>query len=110
MVHPQQSTFLEGQNITLDCLAVGTPRPLMTWQRDNETLTSSKGYQLTLRLENATVNDNGMYLCTIFNQFGSDQRYFDLKMIECKEFKSLVIMMFVNIAFTEYACHTYTPQ
>jgi len=41
----QNYTIVEGQSVTLTARAVGTPTPMMSWQKNNRMLTPSKDYK-----------------------------------------------------------------
>ena len=42
----QNYTIKEGQSVTLTARAVGTPTPMMSWQKNNKMLTPNKDYKL----------------------------------------------------------------
>lgn len=41
----QNYTITEGQSVTLTARAVGTPTPMMSWQKNNKMLTPNKDYK-----------------------------------------------------------------
>ncbi|OTF69930.1 hypothetical protein BLA29_006867, partial [Euroglyphus maynei] len=75
----QNTTIKSGESIVFHCRAVGTPSPILTWQKDgiqidpnppsieihNDQCSSS------LYLNNVTVRDAGWYQCTAQNQSGT---------------------------------------
>ncbi|CAM9592142.1 unnamed protein product [Lampetra fluviatilis] len=77
---PSDTTVEIGLNVTLPCLAFGYPEPRVTWQRaDGRSLTSrdprapgatSQLQDGSLYIAGAWVDDEGLYVCEVENQFG----------------------------------------
>lgn len=61
---------IAGDEIRLECVAFGYPVPAYNWTRKNADLPKhaySLNYNRVLIIPNATVNDNGEYICTTKN-------------------------------------------
>lgn len=61
---------IAGDEIRLECVAFGYPVPSYNWTRKNGDLPKKAytlSYQRVLIIPNATVNDNGEYICTTKN-------------------------------------------
>lgn len=61
---------IAGEDIRLECMAFGYPVPSYNWTRRDSPLPRNAytlSYQRVLILPNATINDNGIYTCTITN-------------------------------------------
>lgn len=59
-----------GDDIRLECMAFGYPIPTYNWTRRDSPLPRNAytlSYQRVLIIPNATINDNGLYTCTITN-------------------------------------------
>lgn len=72
-----------GYDVRLECMAYGYPVPHYNWTRLNQDLprhseVSSAGRVLTIR--NATINDNGIYSCTAYNDRKSARNSIELNM------------------------------
>ncbi|KAJ2945136.1 hypothetical protein O0L34_g9197 [Tuta absoluta] len=76
---PTDELLSEGGNkVTLSCEASGIPPPLVTWRKDNHPVGYSKNVYLTdasdLVIENATVDDSGLFTCNATSVLGYSQR------------------------------------
>uniref|UniRef100_F7GEA8 Immunoglobulin superfamily member 10 n=1 Tax=Monodelphis domestica TaxID=13616 RepID=F7GEA8_MONDO len=80
---PRNVRTLTGAAIQLHCVALGIPKPEVTWEMpDHSVLSAAKkvrstGSELlrpqgTLILQNPKTSDSGMYTCTAKNPLGSD--------------------------------------
>ncbi|KAL9968790.1 hypothetical protein ACROYT_G020915 [Oculina patagonica] len=65
---PQDSTGLEGDEVTLCCKAEGTPPPKYQWFQNDAPLDESSS---SLRLSSLSTDDAGSYRCRATNDFGS---------------------------------------
>jgi len=72
-------TLVEGGRVQIDCVITGAPRPLVTWGRDNVTITGNHRTKITcdeskslysLVIEEAQYDDIGEYQISATNQFG----------------------------------------
>ncbi|XP_029295180.1 LOW QUALITY PROTEIN: hemicentin-1 [Cottoperca gobio] len=76
---PVDVTANVGENITLPCVARGSPQPTVTWRRqDGQSLTRINSHSTTMQLESGHLliqsvwlDDEGLYICEAKNQFGS---------------------------------------
>ncbi|XP_074047144.1 immunoglobulin superfamily member 10 [Macrotis lagotis] len=73
---PRNVRTLTGAAIQLHCVALGIPKPEVTWEMPDPSGRSSRRElrqpQGTLILQNPKTSDSGMYTCTARNQVGSD--------------------------------------
>ncbi|XP_029472227.1 immunoglobulin superfamily member 10 [Rhinatrema bivittatum] len=80
---PQSIHTTAGAAIQLNCMAIGIPKPDITWELPDHSIlsTASKGRpagsellhpQGTLVIQNPTPSDSGTYRCIAKNQLGSD--------------------------------------
>uniref|UniRef100_A0A672KD82 Immunoglobulin superfamily member 9B n=1 Tax=Sinocyclocheilus grahami TaxID=75366 RepID=A0A672KD82_SINGR len=63
---PQYVEAREGGSITLTCTAFGNPKPVVTWLREGDQLTSNKKYTVSdgsLTVQAITREDRGAYSC-----------------------------------------------
>ena len=58
-------TVREGDETTFHCTATGNPTPVITWLKDEKTVTSGETLTFT-----ANRNYSGQYLCTAENGLG----------------------------------------
>ena len=74
------------QRVQMECSpSHGLPEPRVTWLKDGEPLETdrSRGIRLLragriLRILSASVEDSGIYACTVENKAGQDQRRYML--------------------------------
>ncbi|KAM9033663.1 immunoglobulin superfamily member 10 isoform 1-T4 [Sarcophilus harrisii] len=80
---PRNVRTLTGAAIQLHCMALGIPKPEVTWEVPDHSVLSAASRvrstrsellhpQGTLILQNPKTSDSGMYTCTAKNQLGSD--------------------------------------
>ncbi|CAM4552343.1 unnamed protein product [Leuciscus chuanchicus] len=70
---PQYVEAREGGSITLTCTAFGNPKPVVTWLREGDQLTSNKKYMVTdgsLTVQAITREDRGAYSCRAHSDQG----------------------------------------
>ncbi|XP_042888253.1 titin-like isoform X7 [Penaeus japonicus] len=75
----QQGAVAEGETVVLQCRAVGTPMPFLTWQKDgvsvennpNIMVQSDQSGASTLQILSASGSDAGWYQCNAQNSAGS---------------------------------------
>uniref|UniRef100_A0A671NR07 Protein turtle homolog B-like n=1 Tax=Sinocyclocheilus anshuiensis TaxID=1608454 RepID=A0A671NR07_9TELE len=70
---PQYVEAREGGSITLTCTAFGNPKPVVTWLRDGDQLTSNKKYTVSdgsLTVQAITREDRGAYSCRAHSDQG----------------------------------------
>uniref|UniRef100_A0A3B5AUN6 Cell adhesion molecule-related/down-regulated by oncogenes n=1 Tax=Stegastes partitus TaxID=144197 RepID=A0A3B5AUN6_9TELE len=76
---PADVTANVGENITLPCIARGSPQPTVTWRRQDgrQILPRTDSHSRTMQLENGHLliqiwlDDEGLYICEAKNQFGT---------------------------------------
>ncbi|KAM6400073.1 hemicentin-2 [Rhynochetos jubatus] len=76
------SVIKAGETV-LECEAVGTPAPAVTWVKDGQPVAGRDGLLLTeqgrrLRIPKAEVAHAGRYACLVANAAGQEQREFDV--------------------------------
>ncbi|XP_051512323.1 mucosa-associated lymphoid tissue lymphoma translocation protein 1-like [Myxocyprinus asiaticus] len=64
-IHPVCQTVKLGETFTLRCTALGKPTPSYQWYRNGHLL--PKQTSETLRVENASADSTGSYLCAVSN-------------------------------------------
>ncbi|XP_072421818.1 hemicentin-1-like isoform X1 [Chiloscyllium punctatum] len=69
---------------SFECLASGTPPPVLTWFKGQKLITDLAGSSVlengrTLRIQNAQVSDGGQYRCVATNVAGSTELQYSLK-------------------------------
>ncbi|XP_058246105.1 hemicentin-1 isoform X2 [Hemibagrus wyckioides] len=73
---PSDMTLRAGQDLSLTCHAHSTPPPVITWNVNNRPYTGfsvDEAGRSFLMIENVTVKDSGLYVCTAENSVGSVQ-------------------------------------
>jgi len=76
---PNNIRVLEGRNIPLICQASGIPQPVVKWKFKGKTLESKNG---RLELESVGRNQEGRYVCTAENTYGSIEKGVQLQVIK----------------------------
>ncbi|KAK4311029.1 hypothetical protein Pmani_017444 [Petrolisthes manimaculis] len=80
-------TVVEGENVTLHCLATGHPDPLVSWLKDSigvrlsERVDVSWGGQ-SLMLMDARKEDTARYTCLATNIAGNHTKHYDLQVLQ----------------------------
>ncbi|TRY87691.1 hypothetical protein DNTS_021037 [Danionella cerebrum] len=70
---PQYVEAREGGSITLTCTAFGNPKPVLTWLREGDQLTSNRKYTVSdgsLTVQAITREDRGAYSCRAYSDQG----------------------------------------
>uniref|UniRef100_A0A9J8AA16 Immunoglobulin superfamily, member 9Ba n=2 Tax=Cyprinus carpio TaxID=7962 RepID=A0A9J8AA16_CYPCA len=70
---PQYVEAREGGSITLTCTAFGNPKPVVTWLREGDQLTSNRKYTVSdgsLTVQAITREDRGAYSCRAHSDQG----------------------------------------
>jgi len=75
---PNNIRVLEGRNTPLICQASGIPKPVVKWKFKGKTLESKNG---RLELESVGRNQEGSYVCTAENSYGSIEKGVQLEVI-----------------------------
>ncbi|CAF0772843.1 unnamed protein product [Rotaria sordida] len=66
------STPIAGNHFTLECIANGTPEPIISWHFKNRRLSS--GHNRYYQIIRASLNDTGLYTCIAENKIGSTKK------------------------------------
>ncbi|EFA01243.1 peroxidasin isoform X1 [Tribolium castaneum] len=74
-VHPQNTETTPGSTIKLECFAVGSPPPEITWFKDDLEVRSDGRLSISpdgssLQIHNAKETDSGLYICEARNHLG----------------------------------------
>ncbi|XP_015789765.1 Down syndrome cell adhesion molecule-like protein Dscam2 isoform X2 [Tetranychus urticae] len=79
-VEPVDVSVVSGQNIMIDCLAEGSPQPIITWERGSTlprtftTIASGSHFEVyangSLLIKTVEPDDGGLYLCQASNSIG----------------------------------------
>ncbi|KAK4877721.1 hypothetical protein RN001_010227 [Aquatica leii] len=74
-LHPESLNTQIGQNAKLECVAVGTPAPQISWFRNNERLKNGGRVQISqdgtvLEIKNIKASEGGLYVCEARNELG----------------------------------------
>ncbi|XP_067825529.1 hemicentin-1-like [Heptranchias perlo] len=80
---PTEISLTRGAGVTLECNALGVPRPTLTWMKDGRPVVSRRGIQVenegqSLKVQRAQEHHTGRYTCLAVNVAGQSDRKFDL--------------------------------
>ena len=66
------------------CTATGQPHPVITWNKSDGFLPPSRTIirDAELTIQNASVNDSGLYVCTATNAVGSNSSVVELNVVK----------------------------
>lgn len=98
-----------GEEVVLECLSNGYPKPKISWKKDGNLLTTSTRHfftandQLLVIMETIT-DDSGIYQCEIANSLGVKLQEVEIIIMPCKYFSTytenyLFLVFFVNLYF-----------
>ena len=74
-VTPPSLTVTQNQTASFYCLAVGNPRPRVSWSKTSGAgLLNMNGRQDMLEIRKTSYNDSGEYVCTATNLLGKVQK------------------------------------
>ncbi len=83
-----QDPIVEGNQLVMECMVEGTPRPTVTWTKDNTTLENTGGIFITpdgrvaqVRIDPVSTEDSGLYSCKASNEAGSVENLFLIKVL-----------------------------
>ncbi|RXN05355.1 mucosa-associated lymphoid tissue lymphoma translocation 1-like isoform X1 [Labeo rohita] len=96
VVHPISQTVKPGETFTLKCTAFGKPAPDYQWYRNGRIL--PKQTTETLRIENASAETVGSYLCAVTNSL--EERWSEAADVEIATDKVALLIGNLN-----YNCH-----
>ena len=71
---PSSVTVEEGQNVSLQCKAIGMPKPVVTWEKAFSNLPIGRTAVIdgSLKISNIAKADSGAYACSAKNLLGKD--------------------------------------
>lgn len=80
-----------GEAAVLECLAVGSPKPKITWTKNNKSLVLTKRHFLTVEeqlliIMDTVLEDTGSYECELSNALGTKRGKSDLKILPSTHF------------------------
>jgi len=79
LTHPQNTSALTGDTITINCNITALPRPMVTWLKDNQSVEYDQRVVLledgSLQINDVQLDDAGVYQCMASNINGSDSSY-----------------------------------
>ena len=94
--HPQNTTRIEGENVTLSCNATGNPVPNISWIGDGSSVNTTINSRISfsddnkqLTITNVNRTDGGEYQCVAKNRVGSDASNAATLNVQCKTGVSL---------------------
>ncbi|XP_009466563.1 PREDICTED: vascular cell adhesion protein 1 [Nipponia nippon] len=65
----------EGETVTMKCTSSGNPAPVISWKKKKANGESEKIFQdATLTIQNIRSQDQGLYECEAYNQFGKEEK------------------------------------
>ncbi len=75
-----------GEEAVLECLSVGSPKPKITWTKNNKSLVFSKRHHLSsddqlLVITDVVLEDTGLYECELSNDLGAERGRSELKVL-----------------------------
>lgn len=74
----ENQTFNDGDSLWLNCSAMGTPEPILTWTRLSDNRTVDMPFTITGK------QDEGGYICTADNKVGMAATSVVFVTVECK--------------------------
>lgn len=82
-----------GEAAVLECIGKGSPKPNITWTKNNKPIVLTKRHFLTaenqlLIITETSVNDSGSYECELTNRLGSVRNKSELKVVPVSRFFS----------------------
>ncbi|KAG8014224.1 Obscurin, partial [Nibea albiflora] len=77
LTRPKAFSMCVGKDATLSCTIMGSPTPLITWEKDKLKLTSGGRFKTVedgnvyrLTIYDLTLEDSGQYMCRAKNSVG----------------------------------------
>lgn len=79
----ENKEVISGKSIVLECMAIGSPKPVLKWLKDNKTIEKTERHFFAadnqlLIIVDAKFSDNGNYKCDVSNHLGSESGYTNL--------------------------------
>jgi len=90
-----------GEEVVLECLSNGSPKPKIRWIKDGISLTLSNRHFFTaenqlLVIMEANTEDSGNYQCEISNSLGVNTQKADILVMPCKYYFIYINTLFVQ--------------
>ena len=87
--NPQNTTRIEGDNVTLSCNVDGNPVPTISWTRDGSPVSTSGRISISddkkqLTITNVKRTDSGEYRCVANNSLGNATSNAATLNVKCK--------------------------
>lgn len=78
-----------GEEIVLECLSYGSPKPKMKWMKNGIPLTTTNRHYFTaenqiLVIMKTITDDSGTYQCEIANSLGIQMQEIEVLIVPCK--------------------------
>lgn len=78
-----------GEEVVLECLSNGYPKPKILWKKDGNLLEISKRHHFTandqlLVIMETNTDDSGTYQCEIVNSVGTNLQEIEVVIMPCK--------------------------
>ena len=87
----EDESAVEGSNAILACLANGSPKPMISWNKDGVVLTegTDKRYHMTengslFLIKDVHLSDSGRYECLLSNAVGTTRGFSTLTVLPSK--------------------------
>ena len=112
ILHPENHTISERDNVTLSCNATGSPEPTMSWTRNGFPVNTSNNSSISfsedkklLTITNVNRTDSGEYRCVANNSIGSDTSNVATLDVQCKYsiFLETFLEKYLQCCYTGYS-------
>lgn len=77
-----------GEDVVLECLCNGFPKPEIIWTKDNDPVTKTSRHYFTaedqiLIITETNIDDSGIYRCVATNSVGTESQEADVFIMPC---------------------------
>lgn len=102
-----------GEEVVLECLSNGHPKPKIIWKKDGNLLEISRKHYFTtndqlLVIMETNTDDSGTYQCEIVNSVGTSLQEVEVVILPCKYFSySLFVYSFIAVSLFKFCCFTF---
>ncbi|XP_018333589.1 peroxidasin [Agrilus planipennis] len=98
-IHPQSADVQRGATLRLECAAVASPFPQITWFKENIQLTESARIRFTpdktvLEIQHVEDSDSGLYICEAKNNMGKRETSANVKVLAHEEKEKPPILIY----------------
>lgn len=85
-----------GEDVVLECLCYGSPKPQIRWMKDNIPLTMTSRHYFTaedqlLVITETNTDDSGIYKCEISNSVGNKSQEVEVLIMPCNYYYFILI-------------------